>query len=53
MRAGKSERSNDSGVLGVEPEGDDRLLDIVPVLSGGNEDNGEAILMCRGGKCVL
>jgi hypothetical protein len=45
MRGGKSERSNDRGVLGVDPEGEERRLEMVPVLSGGKEDIGEAILV--------
>jgi hypothetical protein len=44
-RAGRSERSSDSGVRGVEPDGEDRRLDMVPVLSGGSEDFAKAILV--------
>jgi hypothetical protein len=38
MSGGKSERSSDSGVRGVELEGEERRLEMVPVLSGGSED---------------
>jgi hypothetical protein len=38
ISGGKSERSSDNGVRGVELEGEERRLEMVPVLSGGSED---------------
>jgi hypothetical protein len=45
MRGGKSERSSDSGDRGVEPDGEERRLDMVPVLSGGREDFAKAMFV--------
>jgi hypothetical protein len=42
IRGGKSERSSERGVLGVV--GEERLLEIVPVCSGGSTIGAESII---------